>query len=92
MATRLVIVLYSKVLSMLFRLGFTEVIISDQGREFVNKVNEEFMALAGVMGRPCPIMLQNLPISQVYKSHVFHLLVSRLLPISLNEKGIHLDK
>ena len=38
------------ILSMLFRLGFTEVIISDQGREFVNKVNEEFMALAGVMG------------------------------------------
>ena len=30
------------------RLGFTEVIISDQGREFVNKVNEEFMALAGI--------------------------------------------
>ena len=37
--------------------------------------------------RPCPIMLQNLPISQVYKSHVFHLLVSRLTPISLNEKS-----
>lgn len=50
MATRLVIVLYSKVLSIIFRLGFTEVIISDQGREFVNKVNEEFMVLAGVMG------------------------------------------
>ena len=30
------------------RLGFTEVVISDQGREFVNKVNEEFMALAGM--------------------------------------------
>lgn len=33
-----------------FRLGFTEVIISDQGREFVNKLNEEFMALAGMIG------------------------------------------
>ena len=30
-----------------FRLGFTEVIISDQGWEFVNK---EFMALAGMTG------------------------------------------
>ena len=38
--------------------------------------------------RPCPIMLQNVPISQDYKSHVFHLLVSRLTPISLNEKYI----
>ena len=26
--------------------------------------------------RPCPIMLQNLPISQVYKSHIFHLYIS----------------
>ena len=25
-----------------------EVVISDQGREFINIVNEEFMALAGI--------------------------------------------
>ena len=29
------------------RLGFTEVVISDQGQPFVNKV-EEFMAIAGM--------------------------------------------
>ena len=29
------------------RYGFTSVLISDQGREFVNKVNKEFMSLAG---------------------------------------------
>ena len=33
-----------------FRLGFVDVMISDQGREFVNKVNEELMALAGMEG------------------------------------------
>ena len=43
------------------------------------------MVMLCVVGRPCPVMLQNLPISQVYKSHIFHLLVSRLTPISLNE-------
>ena len=29
------------------RFGFPSVLISDQGREFINKINEEFMTLAG---------------------------------------------
>ena len=36
-------------------------------------------------------MLQSLAISQVYKSHVFYLLVSRLTPISLNKNYTYLE-
>ena len=50
------IVLYLELNS---RLGFTEVIISDQGREFVNKLNEEFMVLAGMIGNHTLVILSN---------------------------------
>ena len=32
---------------LLYRFGCAKVMISDQGREFVNSLNEEFMAIAG---------------------------------------------
>lgn len=42
-------VIYVLLFTCISRLGFTDV-ISDQGQEFVNKLNEEFMALAGMQG------------------------------------------
>ena len=49
----------------------------------MSKYIQKSMQKHTLVARPCPIMLQNLPISLVYKSHVCYLLVSRLTPTSL---------